>query len=256
MITALEVLVMEPISDGLVNGDIMREALAVVGQMDAGDAVVWLRQTEDTLGVNIARAADNVVARLQEQHNLVLTAVQKGVLVRAVVTTAVASVTALRSGHYSMWRELVRGTSLSVFDPLLSIRRRIAVSGPPTGSSKAKSQRRATGKVPNPEGAILNANKLGFVACSPATDAGDPTIRLVLLTTAAPSGACRHEALYLQDGECLLKGLVDGLSRIGSKLAAAAWPVVCGPDPNFDGLGPINPNDGLDDGKGDGGVPS
>ena len=247
---------MERISDGLVNGDVMREAMAVVGQMDAADAVVWLRQTEDTLGVNIARAADNLVARLQEHHNLVLSEVQKGVLVRAVVTTAVASVTALRSGHYSMWRELVRGTSLSVFDPLLSIRRRIAVAGPPTGPAKSKPQRQraAMGKVP--EGAILNANKMGFVACSPATDAEDARIRLVLLTTAAPSGACRHEALYLRDGECLLKGLVDGLSRIGSKLAAAAWPVVCGPDPNFDGPGPSNPSGNSDNDKGDGGVPS
>lgn len=247
---------MERISDGLVNGDLMREAMVVVGQMDAADAITWLRRTEDTLGVHIGRAADSLVARLQEQHGLSLNDVQKGVLIRAIVTTAVASVTALRSGHYSMWRELVRGTSLSVFDPLLSIRRRIAVGGPPTGPSKAKPQRNAAGRVPSPEGAILNANKLGFVACSPATDAGDASIRLLLLTTAAPSGACRHEALYLHDGECLLKGLVDGLSRIGSKLAAAAWPVVCGPDPHFDGLGPSNPGDDSGDGKGHGGVPS
>ena len=244
------------IKDGVVNGDIMREALVVVGQMDANDAIVWLRQTEDTLGVNIQRAADNVVSRLEEHHGLVLNNVQKGVLSRTVINTAVAAVTAVRHGHYLMWRELVRGTALSIFDPLLSVRRRVDLATPGTATPRSRTRRPATGKPVDRGENTLNATRFGFVACSPASDAGDPSIRLVLLTTSNPNGTCRHEAVYLQDGECLLKELVDGLAKVGSKLAAAAWPVVCGSDPRFDPAGSDSKDDDSKGRDGDGEVPA
>lgn len=248
---------MDRISDGVVNGHLMHESLVVVEQMDARDAIAWLRRTEETLAVNIQRAADNVIGRLEEHHGLVLNDVQKGVLMRTVITTAVAAVTALRSGHYLMWRDLVQGTALSLFDPLLGVRRRVAGPGvPPQRRSKAGSHRPPAGKVSDPDGNVINATKFGFVACSPATDAADSTIRLLLLTTANPNGTYRHEAVSLQDGECLLKTLVDGLSKVGSSLAAAAWPAVCGPDPNFDPGGPDDEDEGSDGQNGDGGVPA
>ncbi len=235
------------ISDGVVTGDLMREAMVVVGQMDAEHAIAWLRQTEDTVGVNIQRAADNVIDRLTDNHGLVLNDVQKGVLLRVVITTAVAAVTAVRAGHYAVWRDLVRGSSLSMFDPLLPIRRRVCPAKSP-GTPGAKPPRKRSGRVSPAVDGTIGATKFGFVACTPATDADNPKAKFLLLTAVNPNGTCRHEAVYVQDGESLLRHLVDGLARLGSPAAKAAWSSVCGSDHTFDQMpDEATPPDGPDD---------
>lgn len=225
---------MNKFSDGVVNGDLMREAAACVGRMDASEAVTWLRATEDTVGVHVNRQVTPVLADLKERHGLQLTTAQEGVLSRAIVTTAVAAVAAVQSGHHKLWRDAVRGSLLASFDPLLGIRRRIVTVPPPTNTPAGRLKRRTdSGAKASPDG-FINATKFGFVDCKPATDGDDPNAKMVLLTSNNPNGTCRHEALYLNDAEALLKSLVDGLAKLGSKAAAAAWPLVCGSDASFD----------------------
>ena len=225
---------MNKFSDGVVNGDLMREAAASVTRMDADQAVTWLRATEDTVGVHINRQVMHAIADLKDRHGLQLTPVQEGVLNRAIATTAVAAVAAVQSGHHKLWRDAVRGSLLATFDPLLGIRRRIVTTPPPSSTPPGRPKRRADpGAKASSEG-FINATKFGFVDCKPATDGDDPGAKMVLLTSNNPNGTCRHEALYLNDAEVLLKSLVDGLAKLGSKAAAAAWPLVCGPDPSYD----------------------
>lgn len=240
---------MAKLSDGVVNGDLMREAASVISRMEAGDALAWLREREDTVGVFISRSSVWATTDLKEHHGIELNQIQENTVERAIIITAVAAVTAVMSGHYRAWRDLSMCTLLVEFDPLLSVRRRVTSTDAGPHSAKSSIKRRGgTSRSSDSNSKVVEATRFRFVNCKIATDADDPEASLLLLTTAVPSGAERREIVDRDDGEALLKSLVDCLSKLGSPLAAGAWKAVCGADANFDSP---DTEDGDDEDSGD-----
>ena len=91
-------------TDEIVDPDLIHEALVVVGQMDADNAIKWLRATEDTLAMHIHREGINVASRLEENRGLKLNVVQ-----RAASCTAVAAVVAVQAADHELRRDRVAG---------------------------------------------------------------------------------------------------------------------------------------------------
>src|SRR4051812_24613862 len=132
---------MAKISDGVVNGDVMREAARVIERMEAGDALAWLREREDTVGVFISRSAGWTTGHLKDHFGLELNKIQESTIERAIIIAAVSAVAAIMSGHYRAWRDLSMCTLLVEFDPLLSVRRRITSGDQQPQGTKSRTKR-------------------------------------------------------------------------------------------------------------------
>ena len=241
------------VSDGAVDEELMRAAASTVAAFDTDAAIAWMREREDTLAIFIKRQAARVLNELRECQGALLTDANASAIERAVIVTALTAVAALMTGHYQLWRDLVRETPMAGIDPLLGIRKRNDPRQSPLQAAVQLKQHLKTGTAAMSTPGVgdaasdeaLRATPFKFAGCRSAQDSEGVAGALIAIAAERPGDALQLFALTQADAEQLHGELTDVLARLRSPRALAAWTSVCANDPKFAPLdadaGPAGP---------------